>query len=291
MKKFLLAFCILMSACSDSSDVDLKNLICWDESVDTRYDFSMGWNELHPDTTILAASDDYHVYFFTDAHIGALSNENDSTHIHFDTILCQAKSKHLAALVNAGDISTGRKKDIQFVETMFKSCCIPCYSVVGNHDLFFDGWKVYKDLLGSSTYCFKVRTPDSVDLFICLDSGNGTFGAKQLGWLKNILKNERGNFRNCIIVSHNNIFYFAPDNLMKAPITTPPVEEVNFLLDLFLRYHVNVYLSGHFHNEQAMVLGQTTILTIGACFDGYDFARYLDMHSLNGSLIWTYVGI
>ena len=291
MKHFLMAFCIFLSACSDPSDTDLLNLINWVEPVDTRFDFSMDWNEGHPDTTILVPTKDYHVYFFSDAHVGALSNDNDSTHIHFDTILCRAKSNHIAALVNAGDVSTGRTKDVHTVSTMLKSCCVPIYSVIGNHDLFFDGWKVYKEFLGSSTYFFTVRTSDAEDLFICLDSGNGTFGAKQVNWLKTILKDLRPNYRKCIIVSHNNIFYVAPDNLMKAPITTPPVEEVNLLLDLFLRYHVDVYLSGHFHNEQAMVLGVTTIITIGASYDGYDFAGYLDMHSLDGTLTWTNVGI
>lgn len=291
MKKSLLAFCIFLSACGDSTDVDLENLICWDEPVDTRFEYSINWNIAHPDTAILVASDDYHVYFFSDAHVGALSNDNDSTHIHFDTILSQARTNQVAALVNVGDVSTGRKKDVKLVADSLASCGVPIYSVIGNHDLFFDGWSVFKEAIGSSTRYFIIRTPVADDLFICMDSGNGTFGAKQLNWLKDLLTSQRNNFRKCIIASHNNIFYVAPDNLTKAPITTPPVEEVNFLLDLFLRYRVNVYISGHFHNEQAMVLGVTSIVTIGACYDGYDLARYLDMHSQDSTLTWTYVGI
>lgn len=51
-----------------------------------------------------------------------------------------------------------------------------------------------------------VNTSEASDLFICLDSGSGTLGEKQLAWLREILEKKRANSQNCFVVTHNNFF-------------------------------------------------------------------------------------
>ena len=56
------------------------------------------------------------------------------------------------------------------------------FYTLGNHDLYFNQWEEYKKYIPTSTYWFDTRTKEGklLDLFICLDSGEGTLGVKPL---------------------------------------------------------------------------------------------------------------
>ncbi|MDR2922593.1 MAG: metallophosphoesterase [Treponema sp.] len=107
--------------------------------------------------------------------------------------------------VFCGDITQyGSEQDIKLFIEIARSLNIPCYPVIGNHDIFFGNWTVWKELIGSTSY--RVNG-DSSSLFI-LDSANGFLGKGQIDWLENELKSAKGRI---FVFSHYNFFVGAPN--------------------------------------------------------------------------------
>ncbi len=125
---------------------------------------------------------------------------------------------------------------------------------------------------GSSTYFFTVKTPKATDLFICLETGGGTLGNKQLDWLINIFETKRLDYRHCIVFTHNNFF-----RTRHTDSTNPPVEEIHALLELFIRYHVDMVITGHDHKQDTEVFGNTTYIIMDALKDGESNAGYFQI--------------
>ena len=100
----------------------------------------------------------------------------------------------------------------------------PCFTVLGNHDLYYDCAKFYKQYFHTSTYTVTVKTVGGhKDLYILLDSGNGTFGSRQTEWLKEQLEH-RGEYRHCIVISHNWLFRTSY-NYTTTPAANLPQDE------------------------------------------------------------------
>lgn len=100
--------------------------------------------------------------------------------------------------------------------------------------MYFHGWKQFYSLFGSSTYLFIVKTPQSTDVFICLDSGSGTLGSNQLDWLKDILETERPNYRRCVLFTHVNLF-----RIRHTISANLPVEELYVLMELCVKHQID----------------------------------------------------
>jgi 3',5'-cyclic AMP phosphodiesterase CpdA len=180
-------------------------------------------------------------------------------------------------MVIAGDVTTGKKDDYTVLDSVLQSTTfVQTCLVAGNHDLYFDGWKSFHEMFGSSTYTMQVNTADSSDLFIFLDSGSGTLGTLQLDWLKNLLQTERANYRHVIITTHLNFFR----NRMTGS-TNPLNEELLVLLDLFERHKVDLLVSGHDHDRYLEVFGHTQYLTLDAMVDEAKQASYMKL-TVNG---------
>lgn len=164
---------------------------------------------------------------------------------NLDTLIARANKPDVAGYVIAGDITSGDPKgyDVLRHELDTKNLDHAFY-ILGNHDLFFNGWDNYYSYFGSSTYAFTVNTNDASDLYICLDSGNGTIGSIQLDWLSDLLAKERKNHRFCIIFSHVN--FFREHHTFSA---NPLVDELHVLLDLFYKYSIEMVITGHDHHR------------------------------------------
>ncbi len=128
-----------------------------------------------------------------------------------------------------GDITTGRADDYNTLSDIRpKKNDIESFLTVGNHDLYFNGWKEFYARFGASVYYFTVKTPLASDLFICLDTGSGTLGEKQMKWLTKLLASERKKYRHCVVFTHVNFF-----RTRHTGSTNPPVEELQLLMDCF----------------------------------------------------------
>lgn len=220
---------------------ELRGFVSSYETADQRFEQSMEWNKAKGYTSIHHSQQHYTLYAMSDSHVGTTRNLTR----FFDA----AQSNALAA------------------DTTFRY-----FALAGNHDIYFDGWKHYRKLFGTSTYYFSVNTPNASDLFICLDSSGGTLGSLQLEWFRTVLETMRNNYRHCVVFTHNNLLRFRP-----TMSTNPYVEEVQVLLDLFLRHRVGFAITGHDHISDSATFGSTTHITMDALLDKNKQAGYLKL--------------
>ncbi|MGC9472185.1 MAG: hypothetical protein ACP5D1_11630 [Bacteroidales bacterium] len=111
-------------------------------------------------------------------------------------------------------------------------------------------------------------------------------GTGQLAWLKNILETRRENYRFCLVFTHNNIFRLRP-----TTSTNPFVEEIRVLLDLFLRYRVEMVVTAHDHKRNTDDLGQTTHIIMDALSDDCPNAGYLKIYIQPGGVDFDFIDL
>lgn len=260
MRLLLIVSILFVAGCEK---IDIRGTFVSYESVNERFEQSMQWNQQNPYKELTAPAEDYELFVMGDSHVGGIKNLN--------SFLKGAVDANALAIVMAGDLTTGKADDyIVFSENFANSGGIDIFLMAGNHDLYFDGWKEFRSRFGSSTYYFTVRTPDTTDLFICLDSGSGTLGSKQLSWLKELLKDERPKHRHCVVITHVNFF-----RARHTSSTNPQVEELQVLMDLFLTHRVDMVITGHDHKKSSEKIGVTRYVIMNALLDDFKDAGYL----------------
>jgi predicted phosphodiesterase len=275
IKKVLTAI-ILSGLISCSDELDLSGILISRDQVNERFMQSMEWNNMHSVRQIHTDASSYSFLGAGDCHVGGTSN--------MDRFSKEASHADISFFLLAGDLTTGHKEDYDALRDHLNHYyTIPYFLIAGNHDLYFNGWDTFYSYFGSSTYTFSVETPDARDLFICLDTGSGTLGNRQLDWLENILENERRHFRNCIIISHSNFF-----RSRRTLSTTPLVEEIYFLLDLFSDNNVDMVIMGHDHERSVELFGNTVYLTLDAIEDGHADASFVRIENRNGMLEYAF---
>jgi len=260
----LFTWVVLLSNCSD--DKDLSGAIYASDSVNDRFEQSIEWNKIHPSKHFELTSEHYSILVGADSHIGGTKN--------FNALVAEARKPENLALVMIGDLVSGQKEDYEILNQNLPSFNeVPYFLMVGNHDLFFNGWKTFYEYFGSSTYYFTVSTPTANDIYICIDSGSGTIGNKQLEWLISLLTTERANYRNCIVLTHVN--FFRNHNQIA---TNPLVDEIYVLLDLFAKNQINLVITGHDHRKAVYVFGNTTYITLNSIADSNKTPSYLNIN-------------
>ena len=251
---------------------EMRGFILNYETVNERFEQSMQWNSKHPFKEINVAEDNYSIFAMSDSHVGGVKNLN--------SFINEAIRSNAIAAVMVGDLTTGHADDYTtFAQNLPDPDSLLTFQMVGNHDLYFDGWNSFYSHFGPSVYLFKVKTPDSTDLFVCLDSGGGTLGSKQLSWLEEILESERQDYRHCFLFTHNNFF-----RTRHTTSTNPFVEEVREIMELSIEHQVDMFVTGHDHKKGELTFGNTTYLTTNALYDEYKQAGYLKF-TINGSKI------
>jgi len=270
--KVKLQLFFLIFVLSSCDKMEMRGFLTSYERVNKRFEQSIEWNNNFGYSQISINKREYTIYTMGDSHVGGTKN--------LDQFFKDALNKDATAVVLAGDITTGHKKDYDVLteHLPFKDSLM-YFAIAGNHDLYFDGWNYFYSIFGSSTYFFVINTPSERDLFICLDTGGGTLGNKQLDWFKKLLATCRGSYRYCTVFTHNNLFRFRP-----TTATNPMIEEIHVLIDLFLRYNVNVVVTAHDHKQNIDILGNTTHITMDAMQDANNKASYLKL-SINDERI------
>jgi hypothetical protein len=268
---FLLIVTLTFSSCMD--DADLTGFFYTTDPVNERVKLSLDWNTVNPARDLTIAGSDYSMLIEGDSEVGGTVN--------LDTIISRSKRPGVAGFIIVGDITSGDPKGYNIIENDLNTRNPEhAYFILGNHDLFFDGWKNYFSYFGSSTYSFTVKTNESSDMFVCLDSGNGTIGSMQLSWLEDLLERERKNNRFCIIFSHVNLF--REHHTFSA---NPLGDELHVLMDLFYKYSVDMVITGHDHRRSEEYFGKTHYITLDAGLDGFKYASYLRLEIKKGKLV------
>lgn len=267
--------CVFLSltACDE---LDLTGLVYTPVPVNTRFEQSMEWNDLHAEREITVNSDTYTILIGGDAHVGGTVNLTRFIQI--------ALNVDAAALSIAGDVCTGNREDYEILKGELEAAGeIPVLLVPGNHDLYFKGWESFYEFFGASVYTLKVHVEEADDLFIFLDTGGGTLGTKQLQWLKDLLITERSKYRNTIVITHLN--FFRP---RFTTSTNPLNEELIVLIDLFEKYKVNMVIQGHDHLKSEENIGHCKYIILDAMKDDNEKATYLELIISGNSITYNF---
>jgi len=272
---WLLLF-FIFSACEE---YEVRGYFLSYESANQRFDQSMDWNYEHPFKEIIVPNEDYTIYVMGDCHVGGTKN--------LDFFLDEAIRMNVVAAVMTGDLTTGHEEDYNtFKQHLPGQEILTSFQIPGNHDLWFDGWKNFYSLFGSSSYLFTVKTPSASDLYICLDTGGGTLGSNQLDWLKDILETDRPNHRYCILFTHVNLF-----RIRHTGSANPFVEELQTLIELSIEHQIDMVVTGHDHLKNEVILGNTIHITMDALEDDFEDAGYFNLSIKQGKIEYEFVNL
>ena len=237
----LLAGQCLLAGCSN----DLFGLF-GSTPVDERFKERTNFTFLRPEDRTLSLGDEYSFLVITDTHI-----ENKYIYGLEKIREVIAADSSIKFVVIVGDITqNGRREDFeQFIE-FARTLNVPCYPVIGNHDIYFNTWGNWKDLIGSTVY----RIDGGNTTLLMLDSANATFGKNQLDWLENQLQSAGGRV---FIFSHVNLFVKSLFSIQQFTDT----RERNRICAM-LRGRADAMFMGHVHRRIREDVGGVTYLSI-----------------------------
>ncbi len=244
MKKYILiALLAVVSGCSLTPNLDMVGMFYGQSPRNNeRFQDSMRYNEEHGVCrTLNLPSDNYKVYIATDMHV-------DSTWRNLTKFSTLAQNDAECPFVLIlGDVINAQNNYPHFFEGM-KPLTKTWFCTAGNHDIYFGQWKDYLELIGSSTYYFVAQTPVAKDLFICLDTSDGTLGVKQMRWLKDLFKeSSTKGYRHIIVFTHTHMF---KRDASQGHTSNFAMEETYEITALLEQNKVDWYVSGHDHSRE-----------------------------------------
>ena len=252
--------------------------------VEQRFEHSMEYNNRNGYAEIQSDSEEYCIYVCSDTHV---ADDNSAVHLFTEKyrsdLLC-------TAACCLGDIVEVDYPHSIFVETIESVPRNPLkndtmFVALGNHDIYLNQYNSFLSCWQTSTYYFSVCCPSGErDIYICLDSAQGTIGTAQLNWLRSVLQETRNKrYRHIIVYTHVNIF--RRDNT-NADISTLPTEETLELMSILSTFGVSQFWSGHDHSHEDFVHGGVRYIIVDSMIAGNTDAAYMIFH-VNGSIIYN----
>ena len=150
-----------------------------------------------------------------------------------------AANTDIKFVVFNGDVTQyGTSQDIQTFKNIASSLNVPCYPVIGNHDVYFGNWPEWKKHIGSTRY--RINGGNDATLLI-LDSANAYFGNEQLEWLEKELKTANGRV---FVFTHTNLFVESPLELQQLTDTRERARIMSIL-----KNKCDIMFMGHSHKQ------------------------------------------
>ena len=157
------------------------------------------------------------------------------------TILTLACGEDDAFAILLGDLAdTGREEDVAAYRDAISDLGWSgrVFPVIGNHDIFGDGWKHYKKANGPSHYTFTAGNAK----FIALDTADGSLSDLETQWLESKLENDRPT--HLFLLSHYLPIIPGQRTYLKL---ANEVEAMN-LMKLAMTRRVTGWLGAHYHS-------------------------------------------
>ncbi|MCQ2149850.1 MAG: metallophosphoesterase [Bacteroidales bacterium] len=239
-------FCILagLAALHSCNKYDFAGFASvTDTHVNERFDASMKLIEAHPVADVNAASEDYEMYLVTDIHYDGTSDRLERF-----VSACTSDTVAEKVVLCLGDIVSGRDcQSAAFSKLQpLSEAGWRFLNALGNHDTFFREYDKFREFWPLTTYTFKVNVPSGAsDLFICLDTAEGSCGTSQRAWLEDQLKAAAGKYRSINVYTHTHFFN---TDISQFPSGNFSLEDTYDLMSLFSRYGVTSVLTGHKHH-------------------------------------------
>ena len=248
----LLSFQFLFTGCRN----DLLGLFRATE-LDVRLEERNNFVFLQPKDRNLSLGSEYSFIVLSDTHM-----ENDKTHGLEKLKDLIAADSDIKFVVVTGDITqNGDREVLQKFVDIAGDLGVPCYPVLGNHDIYFNNWPHWADLIGSS--CYRIDH-DEATLFI-LDSANSYFGKYQLDWLESEIKNTHGRV---FVFTHVNLFTTSPTDIQQLV----DVRERARICSI-LSGHADYMFTGHLHTGYSREAGGVAYLSVEGFVDYQSYCR------------------
>ena len=269
----ILALGLLMA--SSCNRLDIPGMIINRSDSEQRVADWLDWNEQNGMPVINNVPDNYTFYSCSDSHI----NDDNSRLAKYITI--ERNDPEAVFSIIAGDLANESGEgpfiltdSAMMFDPLTQAENDPCFPIIGNHDVYFDCAKFYKQHFHTSTYTVTVNTVSGLkDLFIFLDSGNGTHGRRQLDWLEEQLSH-RTEYRYCFVISHNWLFR-TTYNYTTTPAANLPEDEQYAFMDLMSRNAVDMVIMGHFHYRDVKTFAGVKYVMTDNLNDGKTEPSYL----------------
>ena len=222
----------------------------------------------------------YDVLIITDLHFG---NENKGKNgprredEWFDQLLEGSVGNRIVDRVKfvicLGDVADhGRRSEfetfkesvedrLESIKTAMAPDGIKTYNVVGNHDLYNDGWNAWSDNCYPGTSLYKFESPSFSWYFI--DSASGTLGGYQYDVLSDCMKNDG---KRKLVFSHVPIY---AEN--KLYFTMQNTEERNRLISTCAKTGVLWFVDGHTHEDRTSGSGKFTERNVPGFLEKYEY--------------------
>lgn len=281
-----LLLALMLSACvTDDTTLDMAGMFSPNgETVGTRFAQSQDYNAQAGVKHIDMATDDYVIYVCTDSHI------TRSTHRNLDYFMAQYKAETAPKLaLHLGDIIDAQKNFpcadsiIHFAGQTIKDTM---FVALGNHDIYFKQWQIFRSFFKTSAYWFDTwNTGKKLDLFICLDSAEGSLGTNQTKWLESMLaeKSQEG-YRHIIIFTHTHLWKLDGS---QGHTSNMALEETYEFTDLLGKYGVEYVWCGHQHSRQSVFFKGVNYLVLDATKDEEQGQSYMTVNMAR-SIIYHY---
>lgn len=267
----IIAAVLILTSCSKDNNLDIKGLfMSVSESSNKRFAQSMEYNKKHGYDRIVVNQDEYKLYVISDTHADT-STKNLDTFVN--TYLADTTAApfalHLGDQINASGHWDYYSEHVKPIFDAGKKL----YHSLGNHDIYYNQWKEFVSRWNTASYWFDVVTPSGFyDLYICLDSANGTLGTDQRSWLDNLLKDKSlQHYRNIVVFTHTHFF---KKDTSQGHTSNFAMEETYDLTDLFAKYGVDMVLQGHSHYRDLTIFKDVTYLRVDAIEDVAQEAYY-----------------
>ena len=280
MVKIILPALISLALCGCRT-IDFKGFFMpVSDGVEIRFEQSQAMApDMHKET-INSPQENYTFYVATDPHINQTHKNLD---IFNDALRNDAEASFGVILGDCIDIRDNLQKYIDAItyDPERHSFDYKIFSILGNHDTYFNGWADFKANIGPSVYWFDVAFPEGKDLYIALDTATGTLGRKQTEWLRSFLTKNRSSYRHCIILTHTNFFYTDNSQVLSGNM---PIEEAFSLIDFLGRQNVSLVLQGHDHFREDLTYDNVRYTVLGAIHDDSPNPEYLKINVTEASI-------
>lgn len=288
MKKsilYIVLAAVLAACANEESTLDMKGMFSPNgETISARFEQSMAYNRTVGDLHFDMQSDDYTIYVCTDSHI------TKKTHKNLDYFMAQYKAAAAPKLaIHLGDIIDAQKNfecADSIVHFAGQTKADTLLLTIGNHDIYFKQWPICRAYFKTSVYWFDTNNGNKkLDLFICLDTAEGTLGVDQMAWLRNLLeaKSKEG-YRRIIVYTHTHFWKLDGSQGHTSNFSLEETYELAALLD---EYDVEFVWSGHQHARQSVIYKGVNYLVLDATKDEENGQAYMTV-DMGESAIYHY---
>jgi len=249
--------------------------------VDVRFAQSMTYNNDKGEMHLDMGSDDYMVYVCTDSHV------TRNTHVNLDYFIDTYNAETAPKIaIHLGDLIDAQK-NFPCADSVLSLANGPLFITPGNHDVYFQQWSIYRSYFHTGTYWFDTNNGSKkLDLFICLDTADGTLGTKQMQWLRDLLeKKSKEGYRRIIVYTHTH-FWKLDDS--QGHTSNFSLEETYELAALLGQYHVDYVWSGHQHARQSVFFRGVNYLVLDATKDSEKGQSYMTVQ-MGDHAIYHYI--